>query len=83
MPKFSIIDAHCDTVRFFCQEKSDYNFLYRNNQHHIDLPRLKESGIILQFFALYIKDEYNTGRFVGLLPAPARQLLPDYAALSR
>ncbi len=57
MPKYNIIDAHCDTVGFFCQEGSDYDFHSRNNQHHIDLPRLKESGIILQFFALYIKDE--------------------------
>ncbi|MDW7729321.1 MAG: dipeptidase [Bacillota bacterium] len=59
MPKYNIIDAHCDTAGFFYQENSDYDFLGRNNQHHIDLPRLKESGIILQFFALYIKDEYK------------------------
>jgi membrane dipeptidase len=57
--KINIIDAHCDTVGFFCQENSNYDFLGRNNQHHIDLPRLKESGIILQFFALYIKEEYK------------------------
>ncbi len=59
MPKYSIVDAHCDTVGFFCHEDSDYDFLACNNQHHIDLPRLKESGIILQFFALYITDEYK------------------------
>jgi len=59
MPRYSIVDAHCDTVGFFCQENSDYDFLTRSNQHHIDLPRLKESGIILQFFALYITDEYK------------------------
>ena len=59
MPRYSIVDAHCDTVGYFCQEDSDYDFLTRSNQHHIDLPRLKESGIILQFFALYITDEYK------------------------
>jgi len=59
MPKYSIVDAHCDTVGYFCQEDSDYDFLTRSNQHHIDLPRLKESGVILQFFALYITDEYK------------------------
>ena len=59
MPKYSIVDAHCDTVGFFCQENSDYDFLTRSTQHHIDLPRLKESGVILQFFALYITDEYK------------------------
>ncbi|MFO7951627.1 MAG: dipeptidase [Bacillota bacterium] len=59
MPGYKIIDAHCDTAGFFNQENSDYNFLTRNNRHHIDLPRLKESGIILQFFALYIREEYK------------------------
>lgn len=74
MSEYNIIDAHCDTVGFFCQEGSNYDFLTRNNQHHIDLPRLKESGIILQFFALYIKDEYKP---VGSL-AYCLRLLDSY-----
>ena len=79
MPEYNIIDAHCDTVGFF-QENSDYDFLTRNNQHHIDLPRLKESGIILQFFALYIKDEYKP---VGSLAYCLRLLDNYYRTLER
>ena len=80
MPKYSIVDAHCDTVGFFFQEESDYNFLTRNKLHHIDLPRLKESGIILQFFALYIKDEYKP---VGSLAYCLRLLDNYYRTMQR
>lgn len=80
MPKYNITDAHCDTVGFFCQENSDYDFLTRNNQHHIDLPRLKESGLILQFFALYIKDEYKP---VGSLAYTLRLLDNYYRTMER
>ena len=59
MTQLNIIDAHCDTVGLFCLDNSDYDFTTRNPNHHIDLPRLKESGIKLQFFALYIKEEYK------------------------
>ncbi|MDW7740611.1 MAG: dipeptidase [Bacillota bacterium] len=78
--KFNIIDAHCDTAGFFYQENSDYDFLGCNNQHHIDLPRLKESGIILQFFALYIKDEYKP---VGSLAYCLRLLDSYYRTMQR
>lgn len=74
MPEYKIIDAHCDTIGFFCHEDSGYDFLNRNNKHHIDLPRLKESGVILQFFALYISDEYKP---VGSL-AYCLRLLDSY-----
>ena len=80
MPKFNIIDAHCDTVGFFCQDNSDYDFPGRNNQHHIDLPRLKESGIILQFFALYITDDYKP---VGSLAYCLRLLDCYYQTMRR
>ncbi len=58
MLNHKIVDAHCDTAGFF-QGNSGYDFYARNNKRHIDLPRLKESGVILQFFALYIKEEYK------------------------
>jgi len=74
MPEYKIIDAHCDTVGFFCQETSNYDFLARNRFHHLDLPRLKESGVIMQFFALYISDEYKP---VGSL-AYCLRLLDSY-----
>ncbi len=79
MPKYSIVDAHCDTAGFFL-ESNDYDFFTRNNRHHIDLPRLKESGIILQFFALYIKDEYKP---VGSLAYCLRLLDGYYRTMQR
>ncbi len=79
MLKHKIVDAHCDTVGFF-QEKSDYDFFARNNKHHIDLPRLKESGIILQVFALYIKEEYKAA---GSLAYCLRLLDSYYRTMQR
>jgi membrane dipeptidase len=56
---FPLIDAHCDTVRLFALRKKDYDFKRRNTCGHLDLPRLKEAGFLLQIFALYIEEEYK------------------------
>ena len=56
---FPLIDAHCDTVRLFASRKKDYDFKRRNNCGHLDLPRLKDAGFLLQIFALYIEEEYK------------------------
>lgn len=53
-----IIDAHCDTVGLFNVDNNQYNFTRRNKTGHLDLPRMREGGIKLQFFALYVKEEY-------------------------
>lgn len=45
-----IADCHCDTIALFGRE--DYDFANRNNSGHLDLPRLIEGGIALQFFAV-------------------------------
>lgn len=79
MQNYKIVDAHCDTVGFFT-ENSGYDFFARNDSRHIDLPRLKESGIILQFFALYIKDEYKP---VGSLAYCLRLLDSYYETMKR
>ena len=79
MLKHKIVDAHCDTAGFFL-ENGGYDFYARNNKHHIDLPRLKESGIILQFFALYIKEEYKP---VGSLAYCLRLLDSYYETMQR
>ncbi|NLZ94130.1 MAG: membrane dipeptidase [Firmicutes bacterium] len=55
---FFIIDGHCDTVHHF-RETKGYNFSETNSIGHIDLPRLKEGGISLQFFALFVEPEYK------------------------
>jgi membrane dipeptidase len=56
---FSIVDAHCDTVRLFEEKKVTYDFKRWNKTGHLDLPRLKKAGFLLQVFALYIEEEYK------------------------
>jgi len=55
-----VIDAHCDTVRLFNAINTPYHFGQRNNVGHLDLPRLIEGGVKIQFFALYVEQEYKT-----------------------
>ncbi len=47
---FKIADCHCDTISRF--GKDNYEFGRRNTAGHVDLPRLREGGIALQFFAV-------------------------------
>lgn len=47
---FKIADCHCDTISLF--GKKDYFFSRRNSTGHLDLPRLIEGGVGLQFFAV-------------------------------
>ncbi len=54
-----IIDAHCDTVHYFTQEKGSYIFSERNVLAQVDLPRMETGNIKVQFFALYIEPEYK------------------------
>lgn len=56
MPEYKIIDAHRDTVGLFCEDNSTYDFLSRNDKHHIDLPRLKESGVKLIDHFVHVAD---------------------------
>lgn len=54
---YRAIDAHCDTVGLF-NAGGGYDFAVRNTTGHLDLPRMQEGGIKIQFFALYIREEY-------------------------
>ncbi|HOB29433.1 MAG: dipeptidase [Dethiobacteria bacterium] len=45
-----ITDCHCDTT--WRMGKNDYDFSRRNSTGHLDLPRLLEGGVGLQFFAV-------------------------------
>jgi len=47
---FRIADCHCDTISLL--GKKEYHFGRRNAAGHIDLPRLIEGGVGLQFFAI-------------------------------
>ena len=49
---YPIADCHCDTVWFF--DKDGYHFDFRNPGRHIDLPRLLEGDVRLQFFAICV-----------------------------
>ena len=51
-----IIDMHCDTISEirYRRNKKGENCSLRENRLHIDARRLKESGYMLQCFALYV-----------------------------
>lgn len=66
-----IIDAHCDTLLRVLDDGADLR--ERSNIGHIDLPRLKEAGVQLQFFALYSSPRHGAAlgmeRILSLLDA--------------
>ena len=51
-----IIDMHCDTISEICQRRmgKGEDCRLRENTLHIDARRLKESGYLLQCFALFV-----------------------------
>ena len=57
--RYPIIDGHCDTVHLFISETGSYDFTRHNEEGHIDLPRLRQGGVKLQFFALYIEEDFK------------------------
>jgi membrane dipeptidase len=46
-----IIDMHCDTLPLLCDRQQP--LLPRSGQGHLDLERMQEGGVKLQFFALF------------------------------
>jgi len=53
-----IVDGHCDTVHNFLNP-GEYSFHKKNSRGHVDLPRLKEGGVKVQVFAIYVESKYN------------------------
>ncbi len=59
-----VVDGHCDTVLDLVGEsytdkgKPARDFLERSERGHIDLPRLVESGVTAQFFAMFTSDPF-------------------------
>ena len=50
-----VVDMHCDTISKIAGEREkDGHTLLRENSGHIDLLRMKESGYLLQNFALFV-----------------------------
>jgi membrane dipeptidase len=58
-----LIDAHCDTLlRLLHRPELDFADRLTPEQGHIDLPRMREGGVSLQFFACYIEPQYKPTR---------------------
>jgi len=51
-----IFDGHCDTLLEALEEKRKLG--QRSSEGHIDLPRLRESGVTAQVFAIFVEDRY-------------------------
>lgn len=51
----NIADCHCDTVWHF--NRNDYRFTSINSGRHVDLPRLLEGRVRVQFFAVCVAAE--------------------------
>lgn len=70
-----IFDAHADTL--LCVAGGKYELGRRHKKHHIDLPRLKQGGVNVQGFALWVNPEKYArnpaGRVFDLLDVYDRQ----------
>lgn len=58
----TVVDTHCDTLLSLASGRRELK--ERCDQGHIDLPRLKEGGVDVQFFACYIEPQYKPERAV-------------------
>ncbi len=55
--KFLVVDGHCDSILACYKEKRD--FIKSSPRGHLDLSRLKQGGVNLQFLAIYIEPQYK------------------------
>jgi len=55
-----VFDAHCDTICKIVNEH--YSLEERKKIGHLDIPRMKEGGIGVQIFAVFIEDIYKPDR---------------------
>ncbi|MBO8137460.1 MAG: membrane dipeptidase [Desulfotomaculum sp.] len=55
-----VVDAHCDTLTRLREEKRSLG--ERSKIGHVDLPRLKEGGVDVQFFAVFIEPVFGERR---------------------
>lgn len=53
--KTNTVDMHCDTISALAEEgASERGLFLRTNHKHVDLLRMKQSGYLLQNFALFV-----------------------------
>lgn len=54
-----IVDMHCDTISVLLgKRRAGEKVFLRENKGHLDLKRMRESGYLLQNFALYVNREH-------------------------
>ena len=58
--KAIVFDGHCDTILEIVNHKRSLGS--RASTGHLDIPRLKEGGIDIQVFAVFIEDIYKPDR---------------------
>ena len=58
--KAIIFDGHCDTILEVMNHKRSLE--KKSTTGHLDIPRMKEGGIDVQFFAVFIEDIYKPDR---------------------
>ncbi|MTI79444.1 MAG: membrane dipeptidase [Firmicutes bacterium] len=58
-----VIDAHCDTLTTL--KKQNRTLGERSNVGHVDLHKLRDGGVNVQFFAIYIEPIYGEERGIS------------------
>lgn len=58
--KATVFDGHCDTILEVLNHKRSLGS--RTLVGHLDIPRMKEGGVDVQFFAVFIEDIYKPDR---------------------
>jgi len=58
--KAIVFDGHCDTILEIMNHKRTLG--KRASTGHLDIPRMKEGGVDVQFFAVFIEDIYKPDR---------------------
>ncbi|MFZ5650012.1 MAG: dipeptidase [Bacillota bacterium] len=52
-----VVDAHCDTLTVL--DRQERRLGQQSQRGHVDIPRLAQGGVNLQFFAVFISKEYR------------------------
>lgn len=58
--KAIVFDGHCDTILEIMNHKRTLE--KKSTTGHLDIPRMKEGGVDVQFFAVFIEDIYKPDR---------------------
>lgn len=61
LPSLQIVDGHCDTL--WAAPKQNRALHERSGRGHLDLPRLLEAGVFVQFFALFSDPDHRKNGF--------------------